>query len=158
MARLQREPFDPAAETAAIVDAAGDAAGDGAGAIVSFVGLVRGGATRALVLERHPTATLAAMDGFEAAARTRWRLAATRVVHRFGELAPGEPIVFVAAAAAHRRAAFEAADMLMDALKTRAPFWKREIGADGADRWIEPTAADYADARRWSADLTGDVS
>ena len=137
--------FDPAAETESL---RGEA--QGAGALVTFTGLVRGegASVAALELRHHPTFTRKAIEDLVAAADARWDLAAIRIVHRVGEMAPGEAIVFVGTASAHRRDAFEAADSLMDDLKTRAPFWKREHGPNGA-RWIEPRAQDYADAKRW---------
>lgn len=125
----------------------------GAGAVVSFTGLARGttreGApVETLVLESHRTLTLRSMEEIVAAAHARFAIAAARVIHREGRIAPGEAIVFVATAAAHRRAAFEAADYMMDRLKSEAVFWKREEGPGGA-RWIEPTSDDAADLARW---------
>ncbi|MBW8754605.1 MAG: molybdenum cofactor biosynthesis protein MoaE [Sphingomonadales bacterium] len=129
------------------------AAAAGAGAVVSFTGLARGTtrdgrAVSALVLESHRSLTLRSMEAIAADAHARFAIAASRVIHREGRIAPGEAIVFVATAAPHRRAAFEAADYLMDRLKSEAVFWKREEGPDGA-RWIEPTADDAADLARW---------
>ena len=139
--------FDAAAETEALRRAAGDA-----GAMVTFTGLVRGedASVDGLELRHHPSFTEKVITDFANAAASRWPLTALRIVHRVGRMAPGEAIVFVGTTSAHRRDAFEAADCLMDDLKTRAPFWKKEHGADGV-RWIEPRAADYADANRWSA-------
>jgi len=125
----------------------------GAGAVVSFTGLARG-TTRdgqpvtALVLESHRSLTLRSMEDIAADAHARFAIAASRVIHREGRIAPGEAIVFVATAAPHRRAAFEAADYMMDRLKSEAVFWKREEGPGGA-RWIEPTTEDAADLARW---------
>ena len=99
-------------------------------------------------LDHHPRLTEQSLHDIAASA-ARFGVDAVRIVHRCGAIAPGEAIVFVAAAARHRRAAFEAVDCLMDALKTDAVFWKREDGVDGA-RWIEPTEADRADRARWS--------
>lgn len=146
--RLAEEPFDAAVELSALTAGAGDA-----GAIVSFVGLARptsksGQAIDSLVLEHHPTLTLKSLEAIASDAVERFQLYHARVVHRCGTISPGEPIVFAGAASRHRRAAFEAADYLMDRLKTEAVFWKREEGAEGSD-WIEPTEADYADRRRW---------
>lgn len=147
-ATLSAAPFDP---TEALRQFS--AAAEGAGAVVSFTGLARG-TTRdgrpvaVLVLEGHRSLTLRSMDDIAAAARARFAITASRVIHREGRILPGEPIVFVAAAAAHRRAAFEAADYMMDRLKSEAVFWKREEGPDGA-RWIEPTTEDAADLARW---------
>jgi molybdopterin synthase catalytic subunit len=118
--------------------------------VVSFTGIARAGAgavTR-LELEAYPGFTVTEIERIAAAARTRFSLQDLLIVHRVGDIAPGEAIVFVATAAAHRREAFEAADHLMDYLKSRAPFWKKEHGPDGA-RWIEPTERDRSDAARW---------
>ena len=123
---------------------------DETGAVASFVGLARGekGAALALELEAYPGFTDAAIAAFAEEASARFGLQDFLIVHRVGRIAPGEAIVFVATAAAHRRAAFEACDFLMDYLKSRAPFWKKEHGPDG-ERWIEPTARDRTDAQRW---------
>jgi len=120
------------------------------GAIVSFTGLARAeaGDVETLELEAYPGFTEAAIGEMAEAARARFALQDLLVVHRIGRIGPGEAIVFVATAATHRRAAFEAADHLMDYLKSRAPFWKKSHGADGA-RWIEPRPQDYEDAARW---------
>lgn len=147
-ARLAPEPFDPATELAELTRGA---AGDGA--VVSFVGLARG-ITRAgeplgsLTLEHHPRLTARSLEEIAADALGRFAVTQVRVVHRCGDILPGEPIVFAAASSPHRRAAFDAADYLMDRLKTEAVFWKREEGGSGSS-WIEPTEADYADRRRW---------
>jgi molybdopterin synthase catalytic subunit len=123
---------------------------DETGAVASFVGLARAeqGQARILELEAYPGFTDAAIAQFADEAKARFDLHDYRIVHRVGSIAPGEAIVFVATAAGHRRAAFEACDFLMDYLKSRAPFWKKEHGPDG-DRWIEPTAQDRTDAERW---------
>jgi len=120
------------------------------GAVASFLGLARGeaGAATALELEAYPDFTAAEIGKFIDAAVTRFALHDARVIHRVGAIAPGEAIVMVLTAAAHRREAFEACDYLMDYLKSRAPLWKKEHGPDGA-RWIEPTARDVADVKRW---------
>lgn len=147
-ARLEEHCLNPAVELEEITRGA---AGDGA--VVSFVGLARG-VTKAgdkvekLVLERHPRLTVASLEGIASDAAARFEITHVRVVHRCGDIRPSEPIVFAAAAAAHRRAAFEAADYLMDRLKTEAVFWKREEGPSGS-KWIEPTEDDYADRGRW---------
>lgn len=121
------------------------------GAVVSFTGLVRrDGEVSALELEAYPALAEAEIARMGAAVRARHGLLDLLVRHRTGRMAPGEPVVFVAAAAAHRRAAFEGADQMMDWLKSRAPFWKKEHGAAGA-RWIEPRDGDHADAARWDA-------
>lgn len=121
------------------------------GAVASFTGLARaeGGETRILELEAYPGFTEAQIGAIAETARTRFDLQDLMIVHRVGQIAPGEPIVFVATAAAHRRAAFEACDYLMDYLKSRAPFWKKEHGPDGA-RWVEPKAQDHEDIARWA--------
>lgn len=139
-------PFQPERELA-------DFAAEGAGAVVSFTGLARperedGAKVAGLFLDHHPRLTEKSLHDIAASAE-RFGVAAVRIVHRCGAIAPCEAIVFVAAAARHRRAAFAAVDCLMDALKTDALFWKREDGVDGA-RWIEPTESDRADRARWS--------
>lgn len=121
------------------------------GAVASFTGLARaeGGETKILELEAYPGFTEAQIGAIAEAAKERFELHDLMIVHRIGQIAPGESIVFVATAAAHRRAAFEACDYLMDYLKSRAPFWKKEHGPDGA-RWIEPRAQDHEDIARWA--------
>lgn len=123
------------------------------GGIVSFTGLAReatdGSAVTTLELDAYPGFTEPAIAAMEAEAKARFAVQDLLIVHRFGPIRPGEAIVFVAAAAEHRRTAFEAADFLMDYLKTRAPFWKKETGPDG-ERWIEPRPSDYDDVNRWS--------
>jgi len=146
--RLEELELRPEDELAALL---ADSSGDGA--IVSFVGVARpsskdGHDIGRLTLERHPTLTRQSLEEIAVAAGQRFDVSHVRIVHRFGDIAPGEPIVFAAAAAAHRRAAFEAADCLMDRLKTEAVFWKRETGEAGSE-WIEPTDTDYADRDRW---------
>lgn len=148
VAHLEEKELAPERELAALL---ADAAG--AGAAVSFVGVARpesasGQGVSRLVLEHHPRLTLRSLEEIAEQAARRFDVSHVRVVHRCGDIAPGEPIVFAGAASRHRRAAFEAADYLMDRLKTEAVFWKREEG-DGGSRWIEPTEADYADRRRW---------
>ncbi|MEL7485740.1 MAG: molybdenum cofactor biosynthesis protein MoaE [Pseudomonadota bacterium] len=122
----------------------------GAGAVVSFLGKVRGddGAVTGLYLEHYPGVTERTISGFVDEARARWAIENCRILHRVGTLAPDEPIVFVAVAARHRRSAFDAGAFLMDYLKTRALFWKKELCVDG-DRWIDPRREDYEDADRW---------
>jgi molybdopterin synthase catalytic subunit len=143
--RLTDQAFDPGAELAGFAKDRAEV-----GAVATFTGLARadGGATRVLELEAYPGFTEARIGEFAEAARARFGLIDLAVVHRVGKMAPGEPVVFVATAARHRRAAFEACDYLMDYLKSRAPFWKKEHGPDGA-RWIEPRAEDHADMSRW---------
>jgi molybdopterin synthase catalytic subunit len=146
--RLEEKGLRPEQELAALI---AQASGDGA--VVSFAGIARPGsrggkAVRALVLDHHPALTLRSLEDIANEAAGRFHVSHVRVVHRCGDVAAGDPIVFAGASAQHRRAAFDAADYLMDRLKTEAVFWKREIGEAGS-RWIEPTAADYADRERW---------
>ncbi len=145
--RIVEAPFDPEEEARRLRR---DCARSGA--IVTFVGLVRhdGDPSLRLILEHCPGLTEKEVLAIAETARRRWPLDALVIRHRVGELVPAEPIVFVGAAAAHRRAAFEATDFIMDHLKSAAPFWKRERSAAG-ERWIEPYANDYVDFDRWSA-------
>jgi molybdopterin synthase catalytic subunit len=145
MIRLTSQPFDPGAELTAFCGARTES-----GAVASFVGIARGdaGATTALELEAYPGFTEVEIARMAAAATTRFALHDLLIVHRRGPIAPGEPIVMVATASAHRREAFEACDYLMDYLKSHAPFWKKEHGPAGA-RWVEPTARDLDDLARW---------
>lgn len=121
------------------------------GAVASFTGVVRGddGAVDALYLDWYPGMTEASLQAIVAAAAERFDIAAVSVLHRCGEVHAGEAVVFVAAAAQHRRAAFDAVDYLMDRLKSEAALWKRETGPDGS-RWVEPTDADGDALKRWS--------
>jgi molybdopterin synthase catalytic subunit len=144
MIRLQAAPFDAGAELASF-----SASVAGAGAIASFLGIVRAdNGLTCLELQHYPGLTEATLAAIGEDARTRFDLAAFDIVHRHGSLAPGEPVVFVAAAAAHRRPAFDAVDYMMDRLKTEAAFWKREHRPEGA-RWIEARAVDREDRARW---------
>lgn len=122
------------------------------GAVVSFTGLARaeGGHLEALELEAYPGFTEAEIARMAALVADRHGLHGLLIVHRVGMIPPGETIVFVAAAAGHRRAAFEGADQMMDYLKSRAPFWKKAHDVAGP-RWIEPRPEDYQDAARWDA-------
>ncbi|AWN41063.1 molybdenum cofactor biosynthesis protein MoaE [Methylobacterium durans] len=145
---MQAEPFDVAEEIARL---SAETAGR-AGAVVTFTGLCRdeGGRLTALELEHYPGMAEAEIARVVEEARDRWPLSGVRVVHRHGRVAPGDGIVLVLTASAHRTAAFEAASFLMDYLKTCAPFWKREHLADGSvGGWVEATAADDAAAGRW---------
>lgn len=135
--RVQREPFDAVAVGAILSAGRTDV-----GALVSFTGLVR---DHPLFLEHYPAMAERAMQRVADDAAARWPLLGLAAVHRFGELAPGDPIVLVVAASAHRRAAFEAAEFVMDWLKTRAPFWKR-----GPEGWVAAKADDEAAAGRWA--------
>lgn len=148
VAVIADSPFDPAGELRQLLDEA-----PGSGAAVSFVGTARptdvdGAAVERLRLEHHPRLTIRSLEGIAADAVERFRVDRVRIVHRCGDIFPGEPIVFAGAASTHRRSAFEAADYLMDRLKTEAVFWKREDGPAGS-RWIEPTDSDYAERARW---------
>ena len=145
MIRLTDQAFDPGALLSAFCQDRAEV-----GAVATFTGLARAeaGSTRTLELEAYPGFTEAAIGKIAEAASARFELADFAILHRVGKIAPGEPIVFVATAARHRRAAFEACDYLMDYLKSRAPFWKKEHGPDGA-RWVEPRDQDHADAARW---------
>ncbi len=143
--RLLTRAFDPAAELQAFT-----AQLPQAGGIVSFLGQVRaGGGVEALELRHYGPLTLPGMEALAAEAERRWSLDGLLVIHRSGEMQPGDPIVLVAAAARHRRDAFMAAEFAMDHLKSESWFWKREkVG--GAWSWIEPREVDYADMGRWS--------
>lgn len=148
VARLEESDLDPERELAALLERS-----TGDGGIVSFVGVARpqskdGRPVEHLTLEHHPILTQPSLEEIAAAAGQRFDVSHVHVVHRCGEVAAGTPIVFAGAASAHRRTAFEAANYLMDRLKTEAIFWKREAGSAGS-QWIEPTEADYADRDRW---------
>jgi molybdopterin synthase catalytic subunit len=146
MVRIQEQPFDVGAELAALAAGRTDI-----GAIASFVGLVREhGAPpiTAMTLEHYPGMTEKKLADIEAEAHARWPLQASLIVHRHGRMLPGEPIVLVATASAHRAAALEACAFLIDWLKTQAPFWKLEETA-GASRWVEARSADDEAAARW---------
>jgi molybdopterin synthase catalytic subunit len=145
--RIQAEPFDAAAETAVLTEGRADI-----GAVVAFTGLCRdeGGRLAALELEHYPGMAEAEIGRIAAQAQTRWPLLGLTIIHRFGRIVPGEGIVLVLTASAHRQAAFEAASFLMDYLKTHAPFWKREHLKDGTvGAWIEAKEADDRAAERW---------
>jgi molybdopterin synthase catalytic subunit len=141
--RVGPESFDAGVEIRKL-------AGEGVGGIASFVGIVRGeGGLVSLTLEYYPAMTQAALEGLAAEAVARWSLTRAIVVHRVGQMVPGEPIVFVGTASPHRAAALEACAYLIDRLKTDAPFWKRERFADGRDSWVDAREADSAAAARW---------
>ncbi|MEX2631119.1 MAG: molybdenum cofactor biosynthesis protein MoaE [Tistlia sp.] len=154
--RVQRESFDLGRELAAL--SAGNLA---VGGLASFVGLVRdfddpagrspqgGTALAAMTLEHYPGMTEKMLERIEAEANRRWELEASLIVHRYGRMEPGEPIVLVACASAHRQAALEACQFLIDWLKTQAPFWKVEETAEGEGRWVEARDSDEAAAARW---------
>lgn len=149
MITLSEAPFDPGALLGEFSKGRSEV-----GAIATFTGLARAEAGEATILEleAYPGFTEAEIGKIAGQARTRFALDDLMIRHRVGRIAPGEPIVFVATAAKHRRAAFEACDFLMDYLKSRAPFWKKEHGPTGA-RWIEPRAEDHADVARWDKEI-----
>jgi len=145
--RVQADRFDMGAELNAFA-----AAQHGAGAVVSFTGIVRdlaGGDLNAMEIEYYPGMTERALVGIAAQAADRWSLTGSLIIHRHGRLAPDDPIMMVATAARHRGDAFAAAEYLMDYLKSRAPFWKKEITADGA-AWVQAQEADEDALNRWS--------
>lgn len=144
---VQEAAFDFGAEAEVFARQAG-----GAGAIVTFTGVVReadAGAMTIMEIEHYPGMTQKALEQIAQEAKTRWQLTDVLVIHRFGRLAPAEQIMMVATAARHRVAAFEAAEFLMDFLKSRAPFWKKEILEDGASEWVAAKDADEAALTRW---------
>lgn len=153
MIRVQREDFDPGAELDRLV-----AGKTSVGGVVSFVGLVRDVAENqgvsAMTLEHYPGMTEKMLGEIEAEACRRWPLEATLIVHRVGRLLPGERIVLVIAASAHRHAAFEAASFLVDWLKTKAPFWKHEETSAGG-HWVEARESDDTAAERWATPKDG---
>lgn len=145
--QVQKEPFDVGAEIARLTTGRPEIGGIGC-----FVGTVR--ATQAdpvasLTLEHYPGMTEAAVERIAAEARRRWGLLGCTVVHRYGRLLPGEQIVLVLAAAGHREPALEATAFLIDWLKTKAPFWKKEALGNGAEAWVEACEADDAASARW---------
>ncbi|HLW28349.1 MAG TPA: molybdenum cofactor biosynthesis protein MoaE [Kiloniellales bacterium] len=146
--RVQREDFDPGQEIAALT-----ANNKTIGGLTVFVGLVREMAkTRALsamTLEHYPGMTERMLERIEAEARERWPLEESLIIHRYGRLEPGDRIVLVAAASAHRDAAFEACRFLIDWLKTKAPFWKLEEDSQGDATWVEARESDEEAADRW---------
>ncbi|RJG08894.1 molybdopterin synthase catalytic subunit MoaE [Pseudomonas cavernicola] len=125
----------------------------GVGAVVSFVGYVRdfnvAHAVHELFLEHYPGMTEKSLAAIEAEARQRWPLLAVSIVHRVGQLAPSAPVVFVGVASAYRQAAFDACAFIMDYLKTRAPFWKKELGGQGS-QWVAARDSDQQAAQRWA--------
>ncbi|MGQ9660505.1 MAG: molybdenum cofactor biosynthesis protein MoaE [Thermochromatium sp.] len=145
--RIQSEPFDIRAEQEALCRN-----NPRVGALVTFLGLMRdlnqGIGVRQMRLEHYPGMTEKALSALVAEAGERWQLEGVRIVHRVGTLEPLDPIVFIGVAAQHRGEAFRACEFLIDALKTRAPLWKKEI-TDAGERWVEARATDEAAARRW---------
>ena len=147
--RVQEAAFDLAAESAVLVAGRQDVGG-----VASFVGVCRADdGLAAMTLEHYPGMTERAIKAILAEAERRWPLLGATVIHRVGRLLPGEPIVLVLTAAAHRAAALESCAFLIDWLKTRAPFWKREEFLDGRERWVEANQADDASAARWDETL-----
>ncbi|MBB5690155.1 molybdenum cofactor biosynthesis protein MoaE [Roseomonas alkaliterrae] len=148
MARVlvQEAAFDLAAETAALTAGRTDVGG-----VASFLGVCRADdGLSAMVLEHYPGMTERAIERIAAEAEARWPLTGCTVIHRTGRILPGEPIVLVLTASAHRAAALDSCAFLIDWLKTKAPFWKREEFASGAHRWVEARAEDDAAAARWA--------
>ena len=147
MIKVQEKDFDVGQELSALTE--GNTA---IGGLAVFVGLVRdmagGAGISAMTLEHYPAMTEKMLAGIEAEAQARWPLEATLIIHRHGRLEPGDRIVMVAAASAHREAAFEACQFLMDWLKTKAPFWKLEETEQGA-QWVDARSSDDAAAARW---------
>lgn len=142
---VQAAPFDMGAEASRFASGV-----DASGAVVTFSGIVRdvAGGLAAMEIEHYPGMTEAALRAIAQEAMTRWSLEDALVIHRHGPLNVGETIMMVATAARHRRDAFEAAEFLMDYLKSRAPFWKREVTAEGAD-WVAQRAEDEDALKRW---------
>ena len=143
--RVQQEPFDLGAEVTAFTRES-----SGAGAVVTFTGIVRdvsGGLSR-MEIEHYPGMTEKALAAISEQAVARWSLVNVMVIHRYGLLAPDDMIMMVATAARHRGDAFAAAEFLMDYLKSRAPFWKKEVTSQGSD-WVESKAEDEAALTRW---------
>lgn len=147
--RIQREPFDAAAEAAKLTRGRTDV-----GAVVSFTGICRGSEgsepIAALTLEHYPGMAEAEIERHVAEAMSRWPLLGVTAIHRYGRIAPGEDIVLVVTTSSHREAAFAAAEFLMDFLKTRAPFWK-QVEKAGEKSWVEAKAADDSAAERWTS-------
>ncbi len=149
MVRLQEADFDTAAEMARLTEGATDV-----GAVVTFTGLCRSedGALSALELEHYPGMAQAEIMRIAAKAMDRWALTGLTAIHRYGRIEPGENIVLVAAASSHRQAAFEAASFVMDFLKSRAPFWKKEHRIDGSQGdWVDAKETDEQAAARWTS-------
>ncbi len=150
--RVQSADFDISAEIAALTGERTDI-----GAIVTFTGTVRGTAGNApitsMTLEHYPGMTEAELARVESEALERWPLTGSLIVHRVGELFPGDNIVLVITASAHRHAAFEAAEFLMDYLKSRAPFWKKEERPDGTSDWVDARESDLSALQRWQGNL-----
>ena len=143
---VQNEFFDFSAEIKNFSEALGNI-----GAIVTFTGIVRGQKSKTLdymFIEHYPGMTETQIKLIVEDALKRWKICDVLVIHRYGKLEPGEPIMMVATAAEHRKEAFEAAEYLMDYLKSRAPFWKKEV-LNGEENWVDATSADEASLNRW---------
>ncbi len=141
--KVQKEDFDPAQEMIGF--------GGEAGAHVTFTGIVRDlpdAPLKEMVIEHYPAMTVSALEEMEAEAQRRWVLSDSLIIHRYGTLRPGERIMMVATASRHRKEAFEAAEFLMDYLKSRAPFWKKEITQEG-EVWVESKSQDEDALSRW---------
>lgn len=147
---VQTEDFDLAKETQVLRDQ-----GNHIGAITSFTGLMRdfnqGDDVKGMFLEHYPGMTESSLQQIVEQAQSRWELQGVRVIHRVGQLLPGDQIVFVAVASAHRKEAFAACEFIMDYLKTQAPFWKKELTQEG-ERWVDAKQSDTDTAERWKND------
>ncbi|MCF8467508.1 MAG: molybdenum cofactor biosynthesis protein MoaE [Sneathiella sp.] len=150
MIRVEREIFDIGAEIEALTAGRTDI-----GAVVSFTGLVRdfndGSPVTGLTLEHYPGMTERELEKIENEARNRWNLQVSLIIHRYGDMALGEPIVLVVTASPHRQDAFDAALFLMDWLKTKAPFWKQETSTEGETTWVKERQSDFNAAHRWKS-------
>jgi molybdopterin synthase catalytic subunit len=153
---VRHEDFDTAEEQRRLLGAGGSV-----GAIATFVGVVRDanelGSLEAMELEHYPGMTERSIQDIVDEAKRRWALAAVRVIHRVGRLSPGEQIVYVGVAGAHRGEAFDACEFIMDYLKTRAPFWKKEL-ADSGSHWVQARDSDDDAAARWDARTVDDAN
>lgn len=152
--RVQETPLDAIAEIAPVYQGR-----PSVGGVASFIGLMRdinqGDQVDAMTLEHYPGMTEKALQAIAEEAGRRWPLSAVRIAHRVGELRPQDPIVLVAVSSAHRDASLRACAFIIDYLKTRAPFWKRELTADGETRWVEARDSDTEAAAAWSDDEAG---
>ncbi|MCV0368835.1 molybdenum cofactor biosynthesis protein MoaE [Filomicrobium sp.] len=146
--RVQTDDFDVGAEMKVLTKGRTDI-----GAVVTFTGTVRGNTPdtpiSSMTLEHYPGMTETELERVEAEAAARWPLAASLIIHRYGTLKPGDNIVLVITASAHRQAAFQAAEFLMDYLKSRAPFWKKETDDEGRGEWVDARESDDKAAARW---------